>query len=68
LFLLEFVGILVAVAEVVVDVGEGGVAGRDQAIGLVVAVEEVVQLVRSSLAQHHVVNYNNMPQGILRLL
>ncbi len=68
MFLLEFVGILVAVAEVVVDVGEGGVAGRDQAIGLVVAVEEVVQLVRSSLAQHHVVNYNNMPQGILRLL
>lgn len=61
-------GILVAVAEVVVDVGEGGVAGRDQAIGLVVAVEEVVQLVRSSLAQHHVVNYNNMPHGILRLL
>ena len=27
-----------------------------------VADEEVVQLVRSSLAQHHVVNYNNMPQ------
>ena len=68
MLVLEFVGILVAVAEVVVDVGEGGVAGRDQAIGLVVAVEEVVQLVRSSLAQHHVVNYNNMPQGILRLL
>ena len=62
-------GILVAVAEVVVgDVGEGGVAGGDQAIGLMVAVEEVVQLVRSSLAQHHVVNYNNMPHGILRLL
>ena len=67
MLVLEFVGILVAVAEVVVDVGEGGVAGGDQAIGLVVAVEEVVQLVRSSLAQHHVVNYNNMPQGILRL-
>ena len=64
LLFLEFMGILIAGAEVVVgDVGEGGVAGGDEAVGLVVAVEEVVELVCPSLPEHHVVNYNNMLVG-----
>lgn len=61
---LEFMWILITIAIVVVgDVGERGVAGGDKAIGLVVAVEEVVKLVCSSLVEHHVVNYNNMFSG-----
>lgn len=64
LLLLEFMRILISCTEIVVgDIGEGRISGGDQSIGLVIAVEEIVELVGSSLAQHHVVNYNNMLKG-----